>query len=47
MKNYIVSIGEVSFEVHAKNLKDAKAIANFHKRMERYKGKTTVKAKKQ
>lgn len=42
-KNYNVSVGETFFVVAGRNLKEAKANAQFNKRMNKWKGKTTVK----
>ena len=43
MKKYCVIIGEKSFEIEALNLKSAKHVAQFNKRMQKLKGKTEVK----
>mgnify|MGYP001014216982 FL=1 len=47
MKNYSVTIGQSSFIINAANLKEAKKVANFHKRMERLNGRTEVRLVKQ
>lgn len=43
MKNYIVTIGEKSFEIEALNIKSANDIAQFNKRMLKIKGITNVR----
>lgn len=42
MKNYNVTIGESNFTIIANNKKEAAKKANFHKRMEKLKGVTTI-----
>jgi hypothetical protein len=43
MKNYIVTIGNHSFKVEAIDLKSAKNIAQFNKRMQKLKGQSIVR----
>lgn len=46
MKNYNVSIGESNFTIKARNLFEAKQLALANKRLERLKGVTVVRLKK-
>jgi len=47
MKNYIAEWPNWGAEFKARNLKEAKQYASLHKRMNKYKGKTTVRLKRE